>query len=746
MERKLWYRRPAAAWEEALPLGSGRLGMMVFGGIETERIQLTEETMWSGYPHDNDNPLCRKHLPEMRRLIFEGKIAEAEELCKQYLVCREGSGVRYTGPFGSFEPVGDLYVQTVGRPTLDSRAYRRELDLFDGIATVSFGNTVRHSFVSVEYGVTVTEILCEENMMLKLRFEPNKATPVYEKEGNILARGAFAGKGASSFCTLISCVTEGGDVKAYRDSESQGLFPGNTRRVVIYTATATTYDTDRDPEKVCRACILRAKEAGFDRILAEHLASHRELMERATFTLGGKDRSGFSTEERLEAICRGEQDTAFSELYFNYGKYLLIAASTACRLPSNLQGIWTKDATPPWGADFHININVQMMYWHAEVLGLTEQVAPLYRYIEDLAHAGEKTAAVQYGCRGWTAHTLANPWGFTAPGADPSWGAFATAGAWCCRHIWERYLYTGDSKILEEYYPVIRGSALFFLDYLTEDPRTKYLVTVPANSPENKYRDSLTGEARAMCAGPTMDNCIIRELLQIAVKTAEILDKDETLREEWKNKEARIPPIRIGKLGQIMEWAEDYEEVEPGHRHISHLYALYPGNAITAEKTPDLFDAARVTLRRRIEHGSGQTGWSAAWIICFFARLFEGEEALSSLLHLYRTGTYRNLFDHHPTVFFQIDGNFGATAGMAEMLLQSHEELIRVLPACPREWKNGEIKGFRARGGFLVDASWENGKITSLSVYSNLGRPLSLLADGKRYSFATESGKKYTLI
>ncbi len=746
MERKLWYRRPAAAWEEALPLGGGRLGMMVFGGIETERIQLTEETMWAGYPHDNDNPLCREHLPAMRRLIFEGKIAEAEELCKKHLVCREGSGVRYTGPFGSFEPVGDLYVQMVGRPTVDSRAYRRELDLFDGIATVSFGNTVRRSFVSVQYGVTVTEIVSKENMQLKIRLDANKAAPVYEKEGNILARGAFAGEGASSFCTVVSCVAEGGDIKAYRDSESEGVFPGNTCRVIIYTATATSYDTDKDPETACRASIARAKEAGFDRILTEHLSSHREMMERATFTLGGEDRSELSTDERLEAICRGEQDTAFSELYFNYGKYLLIAASTNCRLPSNLQGIWVKDATPPWGADFHININLQMMYWHAEVLGLTEQVDPLCHYIEDLARAGEKTAAVQYGCRGWVAHTLANPWGFTAPGADPSWGAFATAGAWCCRHIWERYLYSGDAESLKRYYPVIRGSALFFLDFLVEDPRTGCLITAPANSPENHYRDPKTGEARAMCAGPTMDNCIVRELLQIAVKAAEILGEDEILREEWRKAEARIPQIRIGKLGQIMEWAEDYEEVEPGHRHISHLYALYPGNAISAQNTPELFEAARVTLRRRIEHGSGQTGWSAAWIVCFFARLFEGDEALSSLLHLYKTGTYRNLFDHHPTVFFQIDGNLGATAGMAEMLLQSHEDIIRVLPACPSEWKSGEIKGFRARGGFLVDASWEQGNITSLSVRSLLGRPLSLLAEGKTYSFATEAEKTYKLI
>ena len=327
MERKLWYRRPASAWEEALPLGNGRLGMMLFGGVETERIQLTEETMWSGWVHDNDNPACREHLAEMRALLFSGRLSEAEALCKRYLVCRAGSGERYTGPFGSFEPVGDLYIQTVGVPILDSRHYRRELDLFDGVATVSFGDTVRRSFVSADYNVTVTEILFKKEQTLKLRFAPNAAEAVYEKEGNILARGRFNGDGASSFCTLVSCESDGGNIRVFRDSESDGVFPGNTKRVVIYTATATSYDTDKDPERSCRDRIARAKEAGFDHILQKHLAAHREIMERATLTLADEDRSHLATDERLEAICRGEEDTSFSELYFNYGKYLLMPSS-----------------------------------------------------------------------------------------------------------------------------------------------------------------------------------------------------------------------------------------------------------------------------------------------------------------------------------------------------------------------------------------------------------------------------------
>lgn len=746
MERKLWYRRPASAWEEALPLGNGILGMMVYGGIETDRIQISEKTMWSGYPHDNDNPDCLAHMQEMRDLLFAGKNVEAEELCVKHLVCREGSGVRYTGPFGSFQPTGDISLSYTTAPLVCSDNYRRELDLYDGVAGVSFGKTKRTYFSSEKYEVLVIAVEKGEKSDLKVAFTPETGDLAAEGKDTLVCRGRFAGEGASSYCTVISVVAEGENTHSWagQDSESIGVTAGGDR-ILIYATTATSYKTDKDPETVCRARIAAAREAGYEAIFADHIASHNAVMSRATITLEGNDRSALATDERLEAIRRGEEDISFSELYFAYGKYLLMSCSRG-PLPSNLQGIWAKNKRPPWAADFHININVQMMYWPAEVAGLGEYVTPLFRFIGDLAEAGEKTARVQYGCRGWVAHTLANPWGFTAPGSHPSWGAFSTAGAWCCRHIWEHWLYTGDDAFLKEHYPLIRGSALFFLDFLVKDPRTGYLVTAPSNSPENHYFDPVTGKPVAMCAGPTMDNTIIRELFDIAIACAEKFDTDADLVRAWKNARADLPPIKVGKYGQIMEWQEDYEEVEPGHRHVSHLYGLYPAATITLDKTPELIEASRISLRRRLENGGGHTGWSRAWVLCFFARLFEGNKAYETLLNLYATGTYRNLFDYHPPALFQIDGNFGGAAGIAEMLLQSHEEVIRILPALPDKWKTGRFDRLRARGGFLVSAAWENGALISLSVESVLGNPLRIAFGGSEVKMATERGGIYHLL
>ena len=747
MERKLWYRRPAAAWEEALPLGNGALGMMVFGGLETERLQLFEETMWSGYPHDNDNPECLEHLEEMRQLLFAGKVKEAEALCIKHLVCKKGADNWSTpdAPYGTYQPAGDVTIQIIGKPIVDGSHYRRELDIFDGVATVRFGNHVRRHLVSEKYGVTATEIFCETPERLKIRFDRPQANITYEPQGNIVARGSFAGEGASSYCTVVSVVAPNSVAEGGGDSESAGIFTHATTRFYIYTATATSYKTEKSPEEECRERILAAREVVFDQIYEQHVAAHREVLERSVLELEGEDRSDVPTDERLEAISRGEEDISFTALYFHFGKYLLMSSSRG-KLPANLQGIWVKDCAPPWSADFHININIQMMYWHAEVLGLTEYMQPYFDYIEDLAKHGKRTAEIQYGCRGWVAHTIANPWGFTAPGNHPSWGAFACAGAWCCRDIYEHYLYTGDVAFLQKYYPLIRDSAIFFLDFLVTDPRNGFLVTAPSNSPENRYFDPASGEAIAMCAGPTMDNTIIAELFDNAIACAERLGTDNELIEKWRSARAKLPPISIGRHGQIMEWQEDYDEPEPGHRHMSHLYGLYPAAAITKKKTPALFDAAAVSLQRRLANGGGHTGWSNAWLICFYARLLQGDQAHVMLRNLFQKGTYRNLFDHHPTVFFQMDGNHGATAGIAELLMQSHEECIAILPALPSQWKTGSFCGFRARGGFIIDAAWQNGKLTKVSVRSLLGQRLSIRLNGQRIEQDTEAGKIYQLL
>lgn len=748
MERKVWYDRPAASWTEAMPLGNGRLGMMIYGGVERETLQLSEESMWSGYAHDYDNPECREHLDEMRALIFAGKIAEAEELCYRYLVCRgRGSFETKDGqPFGSFQPAGDLSIESSGMENafFATDNYRREIDLIDGVATVSFADVVRRTVASEKYEVTLTEIKQEIPRSYKICFTPTQsAANVTVGNGDFTVTGRFLGEGALSYATYIRLECDG-QMWGGADSEGPGVFVANARTVRVWTATETDYrEPGKDPLALARSRVETAIAAGAEAVFADHIARHSEVMERCTLDLGeGPD---IPTDKRMEGIRAGKSDPAFSALYFAFGRYLLMACSRG-KLPSNLQGLWAKDGTPPWSADYHININVQMMYWHAENTALSEYTAPLFDYTEYLSKFGKHTAEVQYGCRGWVAHTTPNAHGMTAPGQDPSWGAFTCAGAWCCLHMWEHYRFTGDAEFLRRYYPVMRDSALFFVDFLAEDPRNGYLVTVPSNSPENHYVDPKTGKICSMCAGPTMDNTIIAALFDCVAKAADILGEDADFAETLRGMQKRLPPLKIGENGRILEWQEEYEEPEPGHRHMSHLFGLYPGDVITAEKTPDLFRAARASLEGRLANGGGHTGWSLAWIVNFYARLFDGDNAAHSLNHLFANGTFRNLFDRHPTVFFQIDGNYGATAGIAEMLLQSHEDEIRVLPALPKEWANGSFKGLRARGGFAIDASWKDGEICFLKVRALHAGKLAIRAGEQHFARVMQEGDEALLI
>ena len=747
MERKVWYDRPAASWTEAMPLGNGRLGLMVFGGIEYETIQLSEESMWSGYEYDYDNPECLEHLDEMRALVFAGKIAEAEELCYRYLICR-GGGSRDTKdgqPFGSFQPAGNLTVESSGMENafFITDNYRREIDLIDGVATVSFADVSRRTIASEKYEVTLTEIVQKIPRSYKICFEPTQANANFSLDNcSMTVTGRFLGEGAVSYATYIRVECDG-HMHGGSDGEGEGIFvSGSTIR--IWTATETDYrEAGKNPLEVAKSRVEAAIAAGADAVFADHIARHSEVMERCTLDLGnGPD---IPTDKRMESIRAGKSDPAFTALYFMYGRYLLMACSRG-KLPSNIQGLWARNGNPPWSADYHININVQMMYWHAENTGLSEYTAPLFHYTEYLAEHGRHTAKVQYGCRGWVAHTSPNAHAMTAPGQDPSWGAFTCAGAWCCLHMWEHYLFTGDKEFLRRYYPVMRDSALFFLDFLVEDPRNGYLVTAPSNSPENHYFDPETGKVSSMCAGPTMDNTIIAALFDCVAETVDILGEDAEFAASLRAARKRLPPLKIGTNGRILEWQEEYEEPEPGHRHMSHLFGLYPGDAITAEKTPDLFRAARASLEGRLVNGGGHTGWSLAWIVNFYARLFDGDAAAHSLDHLFATGTFRNLFDRHPTVFFQIDGNFGATAGVAEMLLQSHEKEIRVLPALPSSWRNGSFTGLRARGGFAVDATWKDGEVCYLKVRSLRAGNLALVLGDRHFARAMQEGEEVTLI
>ena len=697
-ENKLWYKAPANDWNEALPLGNGKLGMMVFGGVSEERVQLNEETFWSGWEcHEYDNPETAEHLDEMRRLVFAGEYAKAQEMCCKYMVCRGEGHHDETAAFGSYQTAGDLYITLQHE---DDENYRRELCLDEGRASVSYGGSSREYFVSYNYNTAVIRLNNVGNVA-EVRYERENATIIHDKN-EILAIGYLPTK----FTVLIRYEVIDNDL-------------------YIYITAATGYKTDLDPTVVCRETLNKAIKAGYEVLLNDTKEYFSSMLGRAEISFAkAQDKSETPTNER---ILSPEGDLGLVELYFNFGRYLLVSSSRG-KLPANLQGIWCNDYRAPWSADYHININIQMNYWFAEVCNLPELIEPFFNLIKWISEAGERTARITYNRPGWVAHFTTNPWGYTSLGCQPIYGAFVTAGAWCLRHVKERWLYSGDREILREFYPIIKGASEFFVSYLVEDPRNGYLVTAPASSPENTFIDPKTSEPVNVCAGPTMDTSIIRELLEFNILAANELEIDAEFIKELENTATRLMPLRLGKHGQIMEWSEDFDEAEPGHRHISHLYGLYPGDQIR-KSTPELFKGAEKTIERRLSCGGGHTGWSRAWIINFYARLSDGNKAYENIIALLKNSTLPNMFDNHPP--FQIDGNFGGTAGICEMLMQSHDDCIELLPALPDEWQSGEFKGFKARGGFTVSTKWENGKVTYCNVIGDENKPFILKINGE---------------
>jgi alpha-L-fucosidase 2 len=737
-ELKLWYEQPAQKWTEALPVGNGRLGAMVFGGTDTEQVQLNEDTLWAGKPLDRDRVGAYKYLPEVRQLIFEGKYTQA-----QRIVQREFMSPRL---IRSYQTLGDLQLRfQTAQPVTD---YRRELNLDTAIATVTYrcndASFTREVFTSPVDQCIVVRISGDKPGMTT--FDASLSRPA-DSEVEVIAPGRIEMTGQAShkgrhkgvkFEAQLQILAEGGELTVADNS----LQLRNADAATIVIVAATDYKGD-DPHTTCSQQMTDAVGKGYSELRGAHVAEHRRLFRRVELDLGRNESVNLPTDKRLDAVKTGAKDPALIALYFQFGRYLLISCSRPGCMPANLQGLWNEHIDAPWNCDYHININVQMNYWPAEVCNLAECHEPFFDLVENLRPRGRKTAKDVYGCQGFVAHHTTDAWWWTSPIGEVRWGMWPMGAAWCCQHLWEHYAFGGDREFLQRRaYPVMKESAEFLLDYLVEDPKTGELVSGPSMSPENRFRTP-DGQVVSVTMGPAMDQQIIFDLFTNCIEAANILGINDEFVAKVVSARERLAGPKIGSDGRLMEWNEEFEEPEPGHRHISHLFALHPGKQITLNSTPELAAAARRSLEYRLAHGGGHTGWSRAWIINFWTRLQDSVKAHENVLALLEKSTLPNLFDKHPP--FQIDGNFGGTAGIAEMLLQSHTEQIQLLPALPNAWSTGRVKGLRARNNFEVDLTWADGKLLRTNVHAKSGGTCRIQYGDRQVSFETKPGKTYSL-
>lgn len=728
---RLYYDRPSGwNWEEALPVGNGRLGAMVFGEADMEHYQINEESVWSGGPMERINPDAKENLEKVRELIFAGRIPEAERLLK----------FAFTGTPQSqraYQTLGDMYVDLMGTVS-EPRDYKRELDLATAVHRVKVtdgktGTTYdRECFATAEDQAIVTHISSDRRKFVSAGAMVSRMCmydSTWHEEDMVFFEGSTNRDGID-FCVGLKMCAEGDGVSVKALGEH--LICENAESITIYLAAATSF-REKDIRMKVRDTLQKAAAKGYDKVRQDHIRDYQSYFESCSLELEyDRKLDEATTDRRLERFSGEQPDNGLINTYFDFGRYLLISSSRPGTLPANLQGIWNPQLNPPWGSKFTININTQMNYWPAETLGLSRCHMPLFEHLKKMEMRGRKTAQEMYGCRGFVAHHNTDIWADTAPQDMYTPATYwVMGGAWLCTHIWEHYEFTQDKEFLKEMYGVIHSAVQFFMDYLVEHDG-KY-VTCPSVSPENTYilPDGTRG---CICYGATMDNEILRDLFKICLSAGEILGEDRVFLEQTAVFLEKLPELRIGTEGQLLEWMEEYGEAEPGHRHISHLYALYPSTQIEMGRTPELVRAAKVTLQRRLRNGGGHTGWSRAWMIGMYARLWEADKAYENLLLLLKKSTLKNLLDTHPP--FQIDGNFGSVAAIGEMLLQSNgnesgKRRVILLPALPAAWPDGKIAGIRARGGGIFDIYWKDGELKEFMVEATSDYCASAIYNGR---------------